>query len=204
MGANDTNAKAVPRRKLQRALWAVWLALGCVSVRGAQPKQPKPPAERPAANPQQKQAARTQAQAANQQARAARQALNAPRLMRLAQMSPEERAAALAKLPPGQRQQLEQHLENFSKLPPEQQARAINQYQRMEALPPERREQVREALTQYNSIQPPRKGVIALEMTRLSTMSPEFRADYMGKPVFRKQFSEAEIRMMNDLQGIVP
>ncbi len=48
------------------------------------------------------------------------------------------------------------------------------------------------------------KIVLTNEMTRLSTMSPEFRADYMSKPAFRKQYSEAEIRMMSDLQGIVP
>ena len=92
----------------------------------------------------------------------------------------------------------------FSKLPPEAQAREIRQYQKMEALPPERFEQVRESLTQYNSIPPPRKRVIANEMTRLSSMSPEFRAAYMSNPAFRKQYSEEEIRMMNDLQGIVP
>jgi len=43
-----------------------------------------------------------------------------------------------------------------------------------------------------------------MEMTRLSTMSPAMRADFMSKPAFRARFSEPEIRMMNDLQGIVP
>jgi hypothetical protein len=89
-------------------------------------------------------------------------------------------------------------------LPPGQQARTLAQYQKMEVLTPEKREQVRESLTQFNSIPPPRKGVIRQEMIRLGTMSPEFRADYMSKPAFRKQYSEQEIRMMNDLQGIVP
>lgn len=203
------------------AIGAAWLVLGCLpgclSVRAAEPKPPKPPKAPPpvaakrAANPRQQQKAfeqqaarRTQAQAANKEARAAQMSLNAPRLMQLAQMTPEERATALAKLRPEQRERLEQGLDNFSKLPPDQQARTLSQYQKMEALTPEKREQVRESLTQYNNIPPPRKGVIRQEMIRLSTMSPEFRADYMSKPAFRRQYSEEEIRMMNDLNGIVP
>jgi len=47
-----------------------------------------------------RQAAKEAAQESNKQARAAQQALNAPRVLRLEQMSPEEREAALAKLPP--------------------------------------------------------------------------------------------------------
>jgi len=187
-------------------LLAVWLPVAMVA---ADPK-PKPPAAvRPVKTPQQKpafqqQANRTQAQAANQEARAAQQALNAPNVARLAQMSPEERAAALAQLPPARRQQLEQRLEKFSQLPPGQQARILSQYNRMQALPPERREQVRLSLEEYNSIQPPRKGVIGAELTRLSTMTDEQRASYMNRPGFRARFSEPEIRLMNDLRGIVP
>src|SRR6185437_2608336 len=83
----------------------------------------------------QRQRERAQAREANQQANAAQQALNAPVLMRFLQMSPAEREAALSKLPPERRKQIEQKLENFSKRPAAQQARVLSQRERLMALP---------------------------------------------------------------------
>jgi hypothetical protein len=191
--------------KLLTFLMSVWLPLAAIAA----DKKPKPTAPAKAARPAQQKAAgqvaaKTQAQASNQAAREAQQALNAPFLMHLAQMSPEERDAALARLPPARRQMLEQRLENFAKRPADQQARVLNQYERLQALPPERREQAREALAEYNSIMPPRKGIIGIELNRLSSMTDEQRASVMSAPRFRLIFSEAEIQMMKNLNGIVP
>ena len=198
---------------------AVWLPIAMFAADSA-PK-PKPPAAPRAAKPAQqmppkaaRQAAnQAQAQVVNQQARAALQALNASnlpaglnlqRLAQLSQMSQEERAAALGRLPPAMQQRIEQRVENFQRWPPDQQARVVSQYERFSALPPERKEQARESLTEYLNTPPPRKGVIALELNKMGSMTEEQRANYMGKPAFRSRFSESEIQMMNNLHGIVP
>jgi len=119
-------------------------------------------------------------------------------------MSPEEREAALAKLPPDQRARIQQRLENFSKRPPEQQRRVIDQQKRLMALPPEQLQQARQALADLVNTQPPRRGVIAAQLQKLSTMSDEERSQYMNSARFRAQFSEQEIQLMNSLRGIVP
>jgi hypothetical protein len=123
---------------------------------------------------------------------------------RLAQMSPEERTAALARLPPLRQQQLAQKLNEFAALPPEQQARYLGQTARIMSLSPERQAEVHLSLTDYQNTPGPRKAVLANEMTRLSTMTDEQRANYMAKPNFRQRFSVPEIEMMNNLRGIVP
>jgi hypothetical protein len=143
-------------------------------------------------------------QAERQAAKEARQALNQTRVLRLEQMSPEERDAALAKLPPEQRARIEQRLETFSKRPAAQQERIIDQQKRLMALPPEKRQEARQALSDLVNTQPPRRGVIAAQLRKLSTMSDEDRAQYMNSARFRAQFSEQEIQLMNNLRGIVP
>jgi hypothetical protein len=202
---------------MRKVCLIAWLALALSSVAfgGDQPKPkppvpPKPPA--PAAKPQQ--AAKQQAsKAVNQQAQATQRALNATnlpagltlqRVAQLAHMSPEERATALSKLNPAMQQRIEQKVENFAKLTPEDQALALSKEERVQALTPERQVQVREALNELHLIQSPRKVVINNELLKLGSMTDEQRAAYMGKPGFQGRFSEQEIRMMNDLHGIVP
>jgi hypothetical protein len=197
-----------------RAAWALLFALSFSVTLTAGDTKPKPPVPPKSAKPGQKaaqqQAAKTQAQAANQSARAAQQALNAQNLppglalQRLSQMSPEERAQALSSLPPKRQENIEKMVENYSKETPEQQAREQHQEARMAALPPLRRAQVRQSLADLNAIQPPRKGVILLELNKLGGMTEEQRANYMSKPAFRKNFSGAEIQLMDNLHGIVP
>lgn len=191
-----------------RLLLAMWLPL-CASA-GDKPAKNPPPArvngkvDKQAEKQAQRQAAKAQVQEANQSARAAQQALNAPVLMRLLQMSPDEREAALSRLPPDRRKQIEEKLENFSKRPAEQQARVLDQQKRLTALPPERQAVARQALTEYQAIDGPRKVVIAAQLARLNAMTPEQRAVLMNRPAFRGRFSDTEIQMMNNLIGIVP
>jgi hypothetical protein len=80
----------------------------------------------------------------------------------------------------------------------------LNQLDKLDALPPDRREEVRASLAEYNAITAPRKGLIMLEMRIMAPMTDQQRANYMSRPLFRRRFSEAEIRMMSDLHGIVP
>lgn len=183
-------------------LFTFWLPLAGIAA-DQTPKQSAPNAARQAAN-------KTQAKAANAQARAAQQALNAPKLpggltlQRLAQMTPEERAAALADLPPARRQSIEQKVQNYANLTPEQQQLYQNEAERLRALPPDKREDVRESLREFRQTPQPRRAVLRREMNRLAAMPEEQRSVYMSRPAFRSRFSEAEIRMMNNLRGILP
>ena len=208
MRTPGTRAKVISARwrTARTVLLSISLSVTCLS---SAEQKPKPPAAvRPAKSPQQKtarqQASRAKAQESNQAARSAAQALNAPMVMKLAQMSPEERAAALAKLPPERRQQLEERLDNFAKRLPEQQARDLSQAKRLEALPPDRRIQVRESLRELQETPPPRRSVIGVELNKLGSMTDEQRDNYMSKPAFIRRFSPSEIEMMNNLHGIVP
>lgn len=188
-----------------KAAAAGWLLAVCLpGVVSAADKGTNQAANQQAERQAERQAARAEAREANQQANAAQQALNAPVLMRFLQMSPHEREAALSRLPPKRRKQIEQKLENFSKRPPAQQARVLDQRQRLMALPPEKQAVAREALNQFRSIDAPRRLVIAAQLRRLSAMTDEQRAAVLDRPAFRARFSDAEIQMMNNLIGIVP
>ncbi len=192
--------------KVLTVLLALCLPVALANGQQKPPKPPPPP--KPARTPQEKavqqQVARAQAQEANQQARAAQLALSAPKIVQLAHMSPEERNAALAKLPPEKRAQLEQRLENYSKRTPEQQARDLSQLNRLESLPPEKQALARESLAEFLNAPGPRHVVIANEMTHMSAMTEEQRLNYMSKPAFRAKYSAQEIDLMNNLHGIVP
>lgn len=154
--------------------------------------------------------ARDQTQAARLQAQATRQALNSPNLpggltlQRLAQMAPEERAAALGTLPPARQQQIEQKLEAYRNLAPEAQTRLLNKQERLAALPPERRAQVRQSLNEFPNMPVPRRIVIFQELARQAAMTEDQRAAYIAKPGYLRRFSPAEMRIIDDLQGIVP
>jgi hypothetical protein len=179
---------------------AGWLLAVCLPCALSAADQPPDRAAKRA----EKQAARAEAREANRQANAAQQALSAPVLMRFLQMSPEEREAALSRLPPERRRKIEQKLENFSKRPAAQKARVLDQRQRLMALPREKQAVAREALSQFRAIDRPRRLVIAAQLRRLGNMTEEQRAAVMSRPAFRARFSDAEIQMMNNLIGIVP
>lgn len=199
-------------------LFGVWMAIGFPpAMLGQEPGPiPPPPVRNPKPQQQrayQQQAAKAQAQAVNQQARAALRALNASnlpaglnlqRIAQLAHMSPDERAMALANLPPGARQRIEKGVENFAKWPPDEQARALSQYERLNELPPDRKELARESANALLNTPQPRKIVLANELAHLSSMTDQQRANYMSKPIFRSRYSESEIEMMINLRGIVP
>jgi hypothetical protein len=187
-----------------KAALAVWLLAVCLPGVASAADHAADQATKRAEKQAQRQAARAQAREANRQANAAQQALRAPVLMRFLQMSPGEREAALSKLPPARRKQIEQKLENFAKRPAAQQARVLNQRQRLMALPPGKQAVAREALNQFRAIDGPRRLVIAAQLRRLGAMTDEQRAAVTSRPGFRARFSDTEIQMMNNLIGIVP
>jgi hypothetical protein len=189
----------------------VWLPLASAAdpPKNAAAK-PNPHVANQAANEAARQEKKAQTQAAKEQARATQQALNAPKLPggltldRLAQMSPEERSAALGNLPAARQQQIEKRLDAYRAMPPAAQARVQNQVQRLDALPPDKRASVRQSLAEFRNTEMPRRTVIARELAHLSTMTDAQRATYMSKPAFRGRFSESEIQMIDNLREIIP
>lgn len=66
-------------------------------------------------------------------------ALPTPVLQRLAQMTPEQRQKALARLAPERRARLEQQLNKLDQLPPDQKASVLERYDAFQGLPRDRR-----------------------------------------------------------------
>jgi hypothetical protein len=73
---------------------------------------------------------------------------------RFAQMSPEQREKALARLPPARRQQIEQRLQAYEKLSPQQKQRLQERLEAFQSLPPNRRVAVRQELQYLRSLPP--------------------------------------------------
>src|SRR5260370_20169850 len=70
-----------------------------------------------------------------QQLKQQMQPLPGPEVQRFLRMSPEDRARALAQLPPERREQIEQNVARLERLSPEQRAQLERRYQIFEKLP---------------------------------------------------------------------
>ncbi len=93
-------------------------------------------------------------------------ALPTPVLQRLAQMTPEQRQKALARLAPERRERLEQQLNKLDQLPPEQKARVLERYDAFQGLPRDRQGAVRAELQALRKM--------PVRQRRLRLNSPEF------------------------------
>jgi Protein of unknown function (DUF3106) len=91
-------------------------------------------------------------------------------LERLAQMTPEQRQKALARLPPERRERVEQQLNRLDQLPPDQKAQVLERYDAFQGLPRDRQAAVRAEL------QALRKMAFARRRARLN--SPEFEQTF--------------------------
>src|ERR1700759_5150903 len=144
------------RMGLLRIAVALGVVCGVVSPLPAQPKKaapapaprkPPPPPKRPKGNPAQE-------------------------LDHFAKMSPEDREAALAKLPPVRRAQMEQRLERYQRLSPEQQEKFKARLELMQSLPKERQVAVRQEIQTLRAM-PPRERRKALNGDELKDFSPD-------------------------------
>jgi hypothetical protein len=124
--------------------------------------------------------------------------------VRLSRMTPEEREQALSRLPPAQREKIEQRIQNFQKLPPAAQARRLDRLERLNSLPPQKQNQVRRSLNQLNALPDDRKMAINQELRHMLGMPDEQRRAYMNTEEFRNRFSPAEQQMIGNLAEILP
>jgi hypothetical protein len=107
-------------------------------------------------------------------------ALPTPVLQRLAQMTPEQRQKALARLPPERRERVEQQLSKLDQLPPEQKARVLERYDAFQGLPRDR------------------QGAVRAELQALRKMPVPQRRLRLNSPEFEQSFSPEEQRLLRE------
>lgn len=119
-------------------------------------------------------------------------------------MSLGEQQRALRRLPPAQRQQLQQRLDQFNQLPPEQQRTLKDLYNRLHRLPADRQNAVRTAIRKF-SLQPAdRQNAIREELRGLAALPAEKRSERLASPEFRSKFSSKESDLVRDMAPLLP
>ncbi len=119
-------------------------------------------------------------------------------------MSPEQQQRALERLPPGQRQKLQERLQRFNQLPPEQQRTLRNLYNRLHQLPANQQESVRKAIDRFSKQAPDRQQAVRDELRAIAALPEHDRKTRMASPEFRNQFSRREQGIVKDMLPLLP
>ena len=107
-------------------------------------------------------------------------ALPTPVLQRLAQMTPEQRQKALARLAPERRARLEQQLNKLDQLPPDQKASVLERYDAFQGLPRDR------------------QGAVRAELQALRKLPVKQRRARLNSSEFEQNFSPEEQRLLRE------
>lgn len=118
-------------------------------------------------------------------------------------MPPEQQQRALDRLPPGQRQKLQQRIDTFNQLPPEQQQTLRNLYGRLHSLPPDRQNTVRSAINRFSEQPPERQQAMRAELRGLAAMPEPNRQARMTSREFKSQFSGKEQGILRDMSPLL-
>ncbi|HWY47143.1 MAG TPA: DUF3106 domain-containing protein [Bryobacteraceae bacterium] len=119
-------------------------------------------------------------------------------------MSPAEQQKALNRLPPAQRQKLQERLQRFNQLPPEQQQALKNLYNRLHQLPAERQDAVRKSINKLSQQPPERQQAIRQELRGMANLSPDERRAHLSGPEFRGKFNKKEQEIVRDMSEVLP
>jgi uncharacterized protein DUF3106 len=119
-------------------------------------------------------------------------------------MSPEQQRKALERLPPDQRQKLQERLKKFNSLPPEQQQALKTLYNRLHQLPPERQEAVRKAINKLSEQAPSRQQAMRSELRTMTALPPQERQAHLTSPDFRSRFNKKEQDILRDMSPLLP
>jgi len=114
-------------------------------------------------------------------------------------MSPEEQKQALSRLPPAQRQRLEQRLRQFNELPPEQRQALSSLYGRLHQLPAQQQESVRKAIDRFSMLPPDRQQAIRDRLRSLAELPARDRTAQLTSGGFRRDLSRKEQGMVRDM-----
>jgi hypothetical protein len=119
-------------------------------------------------------------------------------------MSPEEQQRALNRLPPEQRQRLQERLQRFHQLPEEQQRALRNLYNRLHQLAPKQQESVRKAIYRFSEQAPDRQQALRDELRAMAGLSEQDRKTRMAGQEFRQNFSRREQGILRDMTPLLP
>ena len=119
-------------------------------------------------------------------------------------MSPQDRQKAMDRMPPAQRQKLEERLQKFNQLPPEQQRTLKGMYNRLHELPPGKQEAVRKSVNRFSEQPPERRDAIRQELKGIGELPQQDRTARMASPEFRSKFNHKEQDIIRDMSELLP
>lgn len=119
-------------------------------------------------------------------------------------LPPEQQQQALNRLPPAQRQKLQERLQRFNALPPEQQQALKTLYNRLHQLPPQRQEAVRKAINKFSQAPADRQQAMRDELRGVAALPAEERQTHLNSPEFRSRFTKKEQDILRDMSPLLP
>ena len=119
-------------------------------------------------------------------------------------LPPEQQQKALNRLPPAQRQKLQERLQRFNALPPQQQQALKTLYNRLHQLPPPRQEAVRKAINKFSQAPADRQQAMRDELRSVAALPPEERQAHLNGPEFRSRFTKKEQDILRDMSPLLP
>jgi hypothetical protein len=122
---------------------------------------------------------------------------------RWAQMSPEQRNKALAKLPPERRQRIEQLLNQYQNLSPEERQQLRFRSEMFNQLPPEKQDIARRMFRQFNLLPPERQALVREEFQSLHAMSEPDRRARVQSDDFRGKFDPREQQFLRQFSRLL-
>jgi mRNA-degrading endonuclease RelE of RelBE toxin-antitoxin system len=124
--------------------------------------------------------------------------VQADQLEKLLNMSPEEREKTLSKLPPGQRQRVQNRLDNLDRMSPAQREQNLERARQLEKLPPERRQAVTKQIQTMNGL--------SIADQRQILHSPDFNQNFspQEQEIVRDRFPRAASDVVRPIDKLVP
>lgn len=119
-------------------------------------------------------------------------------------MSPDQRQAALSKLPPERADKLRKQLQEYSQLTPEQQTVARERLEAFRNLPPERQAGMRKAFNSFSQQAPERQQAMRQELNQLRGIPEAERQARFSSPDFKGRFSGAEQKIIGEMSDLPP
>ncbi len=125
-------------------------------------------------------------------------------LERMSHMSPEQRARALAGLPPGQQQQIANGLRRLERLSPDQRAEWLVRFRRFQQLSPLQKQAVRNMVFAFRMLPQPRRAAVKRELDILRHLPEPERIQRLESPAFRSRFTPQEQNMIVIAAPVLP
>jgi len=118
-------------------------------------------------------------------------------------MSPQQRARALEKLPPERRRRIEQLLNQYQNLSPEERQQLSFRAEMFDQLPPERQDIARRLFRQFNQLPPERQALVREEFRSLRAMRPVDRRARIQSPEFSDKFAPREQQFLRQFSRLL-